>query len=493
MPSTIPFDPSLVLGNIVDPKKIEFLEKVAELQAPVDNAQRALNSLITSKRSLDMTLQEMINMNVDEKHLEELIKEIEVLKGKMADAAVDVAKKTITAQQAIEEAKDGAGQTQISESVESPMDYNKSAIKKMPLSSDNMVMDAQYFRVEANEEGAEAHSNSVASYVSGQVSGFLSPTVASEAGASAKNSLMGQHGNHKIEGTLVLTATCTHKVADVFAPFVLDPEKGIRAWNVYRSEQKIDTTNIASMQAMISGEGSDDAGLQLLSGATYGSSFVGMVHILQAEKSQSSQSTSSVSASLSTSIQQHLSLFNAQGKFGLDSSFADSVKNLLSTSNLQSHASVLTMGLIPTIVSNKVATTVQALKPDPKEIMGQLAAIQGSTDSETNSTAHDAEKAKSGQSFMQLNNEYVKNVASSLGSFDNSNNQVIDTNSMMTAFDDYVKKAIAGDCGVPINFFLKPITSRQLVEAFLYKFYPGEFVGESSGDDLSSGGSKKGE
>jgi hypothetical protein len=88
---------------------------------------------------------------------------------------------------------------------------------------------------------------------------------------------------------------------------------------------------------------------------------------------------------------------------------------------------------------------------------------------------------------MQLNNSYVTNVVSSLGEYDNKNNKVIDTNSMMTAFDDYVQKAIQGECGVPINFFLKPITSRQLAEAWLYKFYPGEFIGESSGDDESKG------
>lgn len=163
----------------------------------------------------------------------------------------------------------------------------------------------------------------------------------------------------------------------------------------------------------------------------------------------------------------------------------------MSTSNLQTHASVITMGLIPSIVSNKIETSVQNLKPDPKEVMSQLSAIQGSSDSEVNSMGSAAEKAKAGESFMQLNNAYVKNVVSSLGAYDDKNNKVIDTNSLMTAFEDYVKKAIAGKCGVPINFFLKPVTSRQLAEAWLNKFYPGEFIGESSGDDQSKGPAKK--
>jgi hypothetical protein len=180
-------------------------------------------------------------------------------------------------------------------------------------------------------------------------------------------------------------------------------------------------------------------------------------------------------------------LENYSGKFGLDASFADNIKSLLSTSNLQSHASVITLGLIPTIKSNTVATTVQNLKPDPKDVMSQLAAIQGASDTEVNTMGADAEKSKTGQSFMQLNNSYVKDVVSSLGAYDNANNKVVDTNSMMTALDDYVNKAIAGECGVPINFFLKPITSRQLAEAWLKKFYPGEFIGESTGDDQENG------
>lgn len=488
MPSTIPYDPSLVLGNIADPKKIEALEKIATLQKPVDAAQLELNALILSKRSLDMTLQEMMNMNVDQKDLDDLAKEIDTLKTTMAKAAVDLASVTIKAQEGISEARKSSDQTQINESIESPIDYNKSDIKQMPLSSDTMVMDAQYFRVESNEEGSKAQSSSIATYVSAQCSGFLSPTYGAQMGASTKHAMESQHANHKIEGTLVITANCTHKVCDVFAPFVLDPEKAIRAWNVYNSSQKIDTADKDSMQKVIAGKDSDTAGMYLLSGATYGSSFVGLVHILQDEKNESSQSSSSLAESMSASITENLFLSNYSGKFGLDSSFADNIKSLLSTSNIQAHASVITMGLIPSIVSNTIATTVQNLKPDPKDVMSQLAAIQGATDTEASSTMGSAaEKAKAGESFMQLDNSYVTNVVSSLGSYDNANNKVIDTNSMMTAFDDYVQKAIAGKCGVPINFFLKPITSRQLAEAWLYKFYPGEFIGESSGDDESKG------
>ena len=49
MPSTIPFDPSIVLGNIVDPIKLDQLNRIAEQQAPIDVAENNMNSLIAFK------------------------------------------------------------------------------------------------------------------------------------------------------------------------------------------------------------------------------------------------------------------------------------------------------------------------------------------------------------------------------------------------------------------------------------------------------------
>lgn len=65
MPSVIPFDSSIALGNIVDPRKLERLEQISELQAPADNAEDELNSLIALKRSIDTTVQELSNLRID--------------------------------------------------------------------------------------------------------------------------------------------------------------------------------------------------------------------------------------------------------------------------------------------------------------------------------------------------------------------------------------------------------------------------------------------
>ena len=87
MPSTIPFDPSLVLGNIADPGKIEALQKVAEAKRPIDLAQDDLNSLIATERSLAITLQELINMQVDTKSLTKFTTQIDKVKKDLATQA----------------------------------------------------------------------------------------------------------------------------------------------------------------------------------------------------------------------------------------------------------------------------------------------------------------------------------------------------------------------------------------------------------------------
>ena len=44
---------------------------------------------------------------------------------------------------------------------------------------------------------------------------------------------------HEISGTLVVTATCTHANAAIFAPFIIDADKAINAWNETFSSNQI--------------------------------------------------------------------------------------------------------------------------------------------------------------------------------------------------------------------------------------------------------------
>ncbi|MGB3519406.1 MAG: hypothetical protein WBA43_23345 [Elainellaceae cyanobacterium] len=483
MPITIPYDPGLVLGNIVDQTRIDNLKAIADAQKPIDDGQDRLNALILQRRSLDMTMQEMINMGVDGTQLTEITNAIDQLTTEMATAAVNLSKQVISAEKQIADLKSGSPQTQISEDVESPIDYNKSAIKQMPLSSDSLKLDVQYFRNESNEQDSSSHANAIATYVSYHSRSIFGYKGGAKHGAAAKDAVARQVENHNIEGTLVITANCTHKQADVFAPFVIDVDKAIHAWNALNDQDQIDMDDSSSVSGIANDKTTNQAKMSLLSGATYGSGFVGMVHIVQREDTRSSQAALSLASSLRAQMDLGGWFAKQSGELGVDSSFSNSVKNLLSTSNLSTHCSVITMGLIPSIKAATVTTVVKKLMGGPQEHMEQLAAIQGSTGSDLSTVASSASSAKEGQTLSTLSNDYMKAAVDAVGEMDKQANQVIDTNSMMTAFDDYIQKAIEGKSGVPINFFLKPISKRQIAKAWVDKYYPGEYnTRDSLGD-----------
>lgn len=476
MPTSIPYDPALVLGNIVEPLRLKILQDIANAEKPIELAQDTLNSYNLYKRSLDMTIQEMINMHVGDTELKPLTDQVSELQKKMIAAAVEYGKVVVKAQEEILKLKTQSAQTQIDVAVESPIDYNKSAIKRMPLSSDSMKMDVQFFSKDENNEKAADTANSIASYVSSYASSIFGIEGSRKLGASATAIVDKQLKKKDYRGTTVITANCTHKQASVFAPFIIDVDKAIHAWNAYNTNDTIDMDSPSSVWDIASSSSAaTDAGMYLLSGATYGSSFVGMVHIFSSESTSSTQLAYSMAESLRAKMELGRWFAKESGELGVDSSFSDSVKDLLSIANMSTHCSVITMGIIPTIKSNSVSMVVEGLSGGPQAHMEQLAAIQGSTNSNLTTVASSASSAGEGQTLSTLSTDYMKAAVDAISEVDRRNNQVLDTNSMMVAFDDYIQKAIEGECGVPIKFLLKPITKRQIAKAWVDKYYPNEF------------------
>jgi hypothetical protein len=84
----------------------------------------------------------------------------------------------------------------------------------------------------------------------------------------------------------------------------------------------------------------------------------------------------------------------------------------------------------------------------------------------------------------------VTSVLSGLADIEKTTNQMLDINSLMQAFDDYVTRAGAakdGTFGVPINYYIKPITRSQLAQMWMSKYYPNKFMA-ISGDDSARPG-----
>ena len=129
MASTIPYDPSLVLGNLVDPALIENLKVISAAQRPVDVAQDTLNDTIRAKQQLQMTMVELTNLGVTADQLKKLDDKMTSLNATLADNASNYADAIITSQKAIATGRKTIAT--INEQPESPVDWNKTGIKKI--------------------------------------------------------------------------------------------------------------------------------------------------------------------------------------------------------------------------------------------------------------------------------------------------------------------------------------------------------------------------
>lgn len=478
MPTSIPFHPSLVLGNLVDEERLNNLVEIAKLKAPVDAAMNDLNADIELRRSLDLTRQELVNLKIDPSDLDEPLKKANEA---ILESAKLVAERKIEAGPKINQIR--STMPVITKSVESPIDYNRTLLKQMPLSSDSIEMDAQYFSFEENSQNSKATISKIKSFVAASTS-FLGTERSVQASAQAERQVAQQAENHSLSGTLIITANCTHKDAVVLAPFVLDVDKAVRVWNEVVPEKRIKIDSVSNMQEIAKEEGTaEERKLHLLSGATYGSSFIGMVHVLKTESTTTSQEMYSTAAKLQAQMKTGSWFAKASGGFGVDASFSKDVKNLLSSQQISSHISIVAMGSIPNIKSNEVQLGVKTLADfDPAKMMGKLATLANATSSTQESIDEAATSARTGAQMLSIRDSEIQSVMSGLEKIDSGQNKMLDINSLMTAFEDYVEKALAGNIGVPINFYLKSITRAQLAQMWVAKYYPGQYL-MISGDD----------
>ncbi|KAI6762472.1 hypothetical protein HG530_008452 [Fusarium avenaceum] len=487
MPSSIPYDPSLVLANVVSTDALNYIDSITKANAPADAAQDNLNSLLSTRRSLEMTRSELVNAGIDDlATLKPLDDQLQALGKDITNAASEYASAKITACKTIQKAR--SAMKGVNASAESPVDYVKTQIKSMPLAADSVNMDVQYFSCDQEGQQSGSFAKSIGSFVSGALEIF-GDNFSSQATRAASKQAQSQADNHDIAGTLVIAVSCTHKNASVLAPFVLNVDKAITTWNhIFKdSKDRLDPTDTKSLSAAANmSEADDNSHYSIVSGMTFGSSFVGMVHVLNSKLTQSSEKMSSIATSLQAQMEVGGWFESYSGGFGVNESFSNDVKNLLSTQNISSHVTMVCMGVIPTIAASNVKLGVEQFASfDPAKSMQSLAAFQNSTAADQNSVKSAADAARAGQQMISMRAGDIKAALSALSGIDDGSNSILDINSMMTALDDYLKKAANGACGVPINYYLKDISKKYLAEMWCAKYLPAQSI-TIQGDD--SGG-----
>jgi hypothetical protein len=284
-----------------------------------------------------------------------------------------------------------------------------------------------------------------------------------------------------------------HKNSRVIAPYILDPDKAINIWNVMFPNDKI---SIYDNDTEKFDSGKDKNYLNIISGATYGSSFVGMIHVKDTGSTQTQQDIEATATRMQAQLK--LGLFRAGflGKTpekiggGFTSDTGNQSLSLSSSQTYNSFINIVTKGIIPVIESDKLTRAVKTFADfDPHAMGEQLKLLKNNTGSEEGFNEA-IEAARTGQQMVSIRRAEVETVFSSVAQADANENSVINETSLMAALTNYIDqcKKVSdeeGIMGVPINYYIKPITKSQIVKVYLNKHHSGEFE-SASGDDRKS-------
>lgn len=475
MASSIPFDhPSLVLGHVVNNELIALLEKLSSHQAKIDAAFEKLNSFISMRRGLSMTITELVGLEIETAELGEKIKE---LNKEVGDAASDYMAIRIENETAMQTVRAQIGALENVSGSESPLELKETSVKYLPLASDSLKMDVQYFSYGSNADTQKQAIMAVEKAVqegTEKVGDKPSRDMAKEASSQINQ----QHKNHDVSGTLVITASCAHRNT-ALVEAALNIDRAVDIWNHMHVDAglALDTTDLDAMRAvadtpMASGE----AAMTLLTGASYGSSFVGMVHFINKETAKTD-----VGVDLEKQLQEQIRLGgwlrDAAGGFGVDESMLDNVRKLLSSQSVSIHANLIVLGTLPTITASNLELGVSRfLDGQTKQAVEQNDSVSKHSTGRYQSINSSAESAAQGAKVMAMQGGMMQSLIQGLGKIDQGSNQVVDTNTLMTAFTNYINgvrnadgKGVTG--GMPINFLYKKFSRSQLARMWLEKYY----------------------
>lgn len=468
MASSIPFDhPSLVLGHIVNTDLLKLLEKIASLQAKTDAAFERMNSFIAMRRGLNMTINELVSLGVD---ITELKARIVELNKHVSDAARDYMTARIANDTGVQQLREEVAAIENVAGLESPLNFTGMTVERLPLASDSVKIDLQYFSYGSNDDTTATAIANIESAIreSTEVLGSSARDVPKAAAAQVHQQLK----NHNLVGTIVITASATHRSSAMLQPINLDVDKAVEVWNSVHSAagEGINTTDLASMIKISETQGTatDANNLTLLTGANYGSSFIGMVHMVNNE-----MTGAGLDAEQEGAVQEQMRMGGwlkaATGGFGVDESVLDNVRKLLSTRNVSTHVNLIVLGSVPSLASSQLRMGVTTLLDDPQRA-GSKVPGQSLETRQTASSMADHSLRGGQQAAMQ--GGLTQSVIQGLGSIDQSSNKIVDLNTLMNAFDNYIAQASSDkSVGIPISFFFKKISKAHIARLWLDKYF----------------------
>lgn len=465
MSASTPYDlSSLVLGNIVDTGVVDLLKQIDSLKMQTDAAQDKMNSLITMKRSLAMTLNELIDMGIDISAVKEKIEQLDT---SISQSANDYLTTKLENEDEVNKLRTSL-YSKTNNNAINVVDFTESRIISKPLASESIKIDVQYFTFGSNKQ-QDTLAN-IEKYIKDATSelGQKSTEVTSAVSGQINRQLQ----THSLSGTLIITASCTHRNVSLIEPLIINTENIVDAWNTTFSSSgnKISVDKPETYEATDSDSENDV--LTIISGATYGSAFVGMVHMLNSDTAVTNVSDTELN-NMKAKMQLGGWLQNMEGGFGVDSNTMNEVKSMLSTQTVSSHVSIVAMGTTPSIAAGDVKLGLKSIMQNEADSsLALLTTLKQSDTADTETIATEASQAKTANRLLQLQQSKTSSVLKGLSEVDHGTNKVMGINSLMAAFDNYIATVNTRDSslGVPTSYYFKKITRSKIAKLLQDKY-----------------------
>lgn len=472
---SIPYDPTLVLGNVITIDKINTLIKLSELQTQVNALDDAVTSAFQLVLSIKMSIVELGNLQIDTSNLR--ASQISAEDDLKAYIAQRTAAK-ISYQKAVLEESLKVKASQVGKEPNSPLNFEKSKLQYLDLSSDTMKMDVQYYKFMRNSQSNSDEVATISSSIAESIS-FLGDYEKASTQSQIHSQVNRAYQNDDMSGMLTVSISSTHKKVAQFSPIIINIDEMMRAYALINGKAFDPKVQRDCSKA-------SDPTMTILTGVSYGSSFIGFIYITNDQATSSNQITESSfeSANAAVKISSWFDLGSTETSGQVTSQASSMVKNLLSTQNVNSHFGVICLGIIPTIASNNLKTALKGYD------MGATAeqAINAFNDVGQNgaSMANAVQESTTKNEFIKMVAEQAKSTFVGLAALDEEENKVLDLNSMMNAIDDYVTEVRQAQGGVPINFFIESYTDCDIQRMWQDKYDKYSTRPKDSSSDTSN-------
>jgi len=446
----VQYDPALYIGRIVEMKHMKHLMETSRLHQEIAIKKESLNYM----KKLKLEFKSLSFELFDEKERKEEWAKLDKDVKKVQMEYWKTAMKNYKALAALRKEP-------VTHSLESPVDWEKSNYKDdLAIAADSMHCDARWFIVDDKKEGTKQQLKDIKHHLEGSLGASFNGNISSKIERTADKL---HSTSSKVLSTLIISCMCTHKNASTLAPCVFDTDKLIQTWNDQFPKNRINSWNSDQMKKMYherKGKHEKDK-LHMVSGASYASAIVGMVTFMDESRKKSGLSSEQVNESMNKNmefknvISKLIKFFNdlnieidndMMHKY-VKKGFTE-IMDMHFNQTMSMQFNLYCAGFIPHLERQTLSTKV--------EITGPL----------------DTQGLK----------RQMKEVVRELGQEKPSEMSVLNIDTMMNAFDDYILKATKGKVGVlgvPMNYFLKPISKDFIIDRWMEKNYPREMRGDS--------------